>query len=155
MEVCGSSRHVPGTACCFLNRRKTSSTHVFSALYYIYLSFNVNFLLLHNFGKTDLSAALTKQLLTEWSCCTGILIETPFFSCTGCWDGAPVGSLWRPPVPQTCWRGGGDSGKDFISTTGLAKRGVLPRPDISVKVTSLKNPMWTEGPLNQASKIYF
>lgn len=99
-------KHVPGTACCFLNTEKTLSTHVFSALYYIYLSFNVSFLLLHSFGKAGLSAALTKQLLTEWSCWTGILIQTAFFICTGCWDGAPVGTRC-PPVPQTCWSGMG------------------------------------------------
>jgi len=34
----------------------------------------------------------------------------------------------------------GDDGKDFLSTTGLTKRGILPRPDIFVKVASLKHP---------------
>lgn len=41
------------------------NSYIFCSLIYIYVSFNVNFLLLHSFGKTDFSAALTKQLLTE------------------------------------------------------------------------------------------
>ena len=107
-EVCASSRHVPDAACCFLNTEKAPSTHVFSALYYIYLSFKVSFLLSHSSGKMGLSAhSLMKQLLAEWNCWTGIFTQTPLLSCAGCWDGAPMGSPRCPPVPQTCWSGMG------------------------------------------------
>lgn len=151
-EVCAIApadcRCVPDAARRFLNTEKAPSAHVFSALYYIFLSFKVSFLLLHSSGKMGLPAhSLTKQLLAEWNCWAGIFTQTPLLRCAGCWDGAPVGSPRRPPVPQTCWSGMGIM-VDFISTAGLTKREVLPRPDIFLKVASLKHPMWADAPLN-------
>lgn len=69
-EVCAIApadcRCVPDAARRFLNTEKAPSAHVFSALYYIFLSFKVSFLLLHSSGKMGLPAhSLTKQLLAE------------------------------------------------------------------------------------------
>lgn len=153
-EVCASSRHVPDAAHCFLNTEKTPSTYFFSALYYIYLSFKVSFLLSHSSGKTGLSAcSLTKQL-KEWNCWTGTFTQTPLLSCAGCWAGGSCGQPQMSTSSPNILKWDGDNGKDFITTAGLTKRGVLPRPDIFVKVASLKHPTWTEAPLNQASKIW-
>lgn len=68
------------------------------------------------------------------------MVETPFLFVLDAGWGSHGQSLTSTNSPNML-KWDGDSDKDFISTTDLTKRGVLPKPDISVKVASLKHPM--------------